>query len=244
LPALNSLEVHKEHEMTATTDLRSAMDRLDPQTLGRLLGLSMLLEFVFVMLSNFAWQERLLDGAGLLARAATMRPLLGSAAMVDLISSVIGIVLGVALMLRYQGIQPILTRTYVLLLAALLAAVMAEDMVLMAMGRLGTDLQSVGRLDGVDSASAEYLLRAIRAGIHLPVKLLEGFASTIFFTLLSRAGAIPRMLAIAGIGAALLQMSAVGMGVFGLPVQFALLAPLALAYPAAGLWLAWRGLAR
>ncbi|GAH54637.1 unnamed protein product, partial [marine sediment metagenome] len=43
---------------------------------------------------------------------------------------------------------------------------------------------------------------------------------------------------------ALIQMVAVGMGVFGFPVQLLLLVPIGLFYPALGLWLTWRGLDR
>ena len=217
---------------------------LEPKILGRLLGLSMLLEYVFEMLSNFSWQDKLLTGPGLLARAATMRPLLGSSAMVDMVGAVIGIVLGLALMLRYQAQQLLLTRIYVGLLVALLAAGMTEDMVLMAMGRLGADLQSLGKPDVMDSVLAEDVLRALRIGIHLPTKLLGGFTLTIFFVLLGRASAIPGALAVGGIVTALFQMSAVGMGVFAFPAQLLLLMPIAIFYPALGLWLTWRGLNR
>ncbi|MBN8885146.1 MAG: DUF4386 family protein [Rudaea sp.] len=231
--------------MIFSTSLPHTQARLlEPKTLGRLLGLSMLLEYVFEMASNFSWQEKLLTGPDLLARAATMRPLLGSSAMVDMVGAVIGIALGVALMLRYQAQQPLLTRIYVGLLVALLAASMTEDAVLMAMGRLGADLQSLGKPDAVDSVLAEHLLRALRVGIHLPTKLLGGFTLTLFFVLLGRARAIPRALTIAGIVTALIQMVAVGMGVFGFPVQLLLLVPIGLFYPALGLWLTWRGLDR
>ena len=217
---------------------------LEPRTLGRILGLTMLLEFAFEIVSNFAWQERLFDGAGLLARAATMRPLIGSATAVDLISAIVGIALGAALMLRYQAQPPVTARVYVWLSVALLAAAMTEDATLFAMGQLGADLQSPGNAGLVDSAALEHVLRALRFGIHLPVKLLGGFTLAIFFILLGRAGAIPRALSIAGVATSALQMATIGMGVFGLPLQLALLAPLALVYPVAGLWLLWRGLAR
>lgn len=231
--------------MIFSTSLPHTQARLlEPKTLGRLLGLSMLLEYVFEMFSNFSWQEKLLTGPDLLARAATMPPLLGCSAMVDMVGAVIGIALGVALMLRYQAQQPLLTRIYAGLLVALLAASMTEDAVLMAMGRLGADLQSLGKPDAVDSVLAEHLLRALRVGIHLPTKLLGGFTLTLFFVLLGRAGAIPRALTIAGIVTALIQMVAVGMGVFGFPVQLLLLVPIGLFYPALGLWLTWRGLDR
>ncbi|MBS0590696.1 MAG: DUF4386 family protein [Proteobacteria bacterium] len=217
---------------------------LEPKTLGRWLGLAMLLEFAFELVSNFAWQAQLFDGSGLLARAATMRGLLGSAAMVDLISGGVDIALGVAVMLRYRAQQPILARVYLGLLLVLLAASMTEDTLLLAMGRLGAELQRVGMPADLGSISMEHLLRALRLGIHLPVKLLGGFTLTLFFILLGRAGALPRVLAMAGIAAAGLQMTAIGMDIYGLPLQYLLLAPLALVYPVTGLWLMWRGLNR
>ena len=65
-----------------------------------------------------------------------------------------------------------------------------------------------------------------------------------FFILLGRASALPRALAIAGIVAAWSQMTAIGMDIYGLPLQYLLLAPLALVYPMTGLRLVWRGLDR
>ncbi|MBS0584122.1 MAG: DUF4386 family protein [Proteobacteria bacterium] len=231
--------------MISGKDLSESVARfLEPKTLGRLLGLSMLLEFVFELISNFAWQARLFDGSGLLARAATMQGLLGSAAMVDLISGGVDIALGVAVMLRYRAQQPVSTRVYLGLLVAILAASMTEDTMLLAMGRLGAELQRVGTPEILGGYPMEHLLRALRAGIHLPVKLLGGFALTMFFILLGRVGALPRALAIAGIVAAGFQMIAIGMDIYGLPLQYILLAPLALVYPVTGLWLVWRGLNR
>lgn len=209
---------------------------------GRWLGLGLLLTFGLGVYSNFQLQGQVFAAPGFLLRAAGMPLQVGLIVMLGLLAALTGLAIAAALRGLYGQQQPLLSRCYVALLAAALATSLFEGTLVLAMRSLSVAFLASGG-DGNAYEPARALLAGLRNGVHFPDKLLGGFGVALMYLLLYRARAIPRLLALAGMLAGVLQWIAVARELFGLDVMHALLFPLGLVYPLTGLWLLLRGLA-
>ena len=193
------------------------------------------------MVSNFQLQGQVFAAPGFLLRAAAMPLQVGAIALIGLLTAATSLAVAPALRGCYGERQALLSRCYVALAAAVLAASVFEGALVLAMRSLSVSFLASGA-DAAAYEPARALLRALRNGVHFPAKLLGGIGVTAMYVLLYRARAIPRALALAGIVAGVLQWTAVAPELFGFDAVLALLAPLALVYPLTGLWLLVRGL--
>ena len=208
---------------------------------GRWLGLGLLCIFGLGIWSNFWLQEHVFAAPGFLSRAAGMPLQVGLIVMLGLLTALMGLGIAAALRGLYGARQPLLSRCYVALVAAALATSLFEGTLVLAIRSLSVAFLASGA-DGNVYEPARALLAGLRNGVHFPDKLLGGLGVTLMYLLLYRARAIPRLLAVAGMLAGVLQWIAVARELFGLDVMHALLIPLGLAYPLTGLWLLLRGL--
>ena len=83
---------------------------------------------------------------------------------------------------------------------------------------------------------------SMRNWAHFTGLIIAGSVAFLLYGTLFRFALVPRLLAAFGMIAALLQMTSVGMPLFGFPVVFPMLAPLGLAHLALAVWLIFKGL--
>ena len=84
---------------------------------------------------------------------------------------------------------------------------------------------------------------SMRNWAHFTGLIMAGSVAFLLYATLFRFALVPRVLAGFGMIAAVLQMTSVGMPLFGHPVVFPMLAPLGLVHLALALWLIFKGLA-
>ncbi|MCQ4164557.1 DUF4386 family protein [Tahibacter harae] len=213
----------------------------NPGNLGRWLGAGLLATFVMGIYSNFALQPQLFGGEGLLVNAAAHPRQIGLITVLGMATSLISVWLA-ALLLRSLGrARPLLATAYFALVVAGLAVSAVEYATLIAFRTLGEHYQTAGPEPASLYLALKKLLGGLRNGIHFLDVSLGGLSMLLFFCLLRLERLLPAALGWAGIVATGTQILAVAPALFGGSVIYPLLAPLALVYLAAILWLVWRG---
>jgi hypothetical protein len=212
------------------------------RNLGRWIGAAMLLGFGVGMVSNFRLQSELFAAPGFLLKAAGQPLAIGTMVMLGIATALLSLAMATMLRERYGHRRPVLGALLVAVVTAGLAINVLEGALLLGMRSVSEAYLAAGT--GAEAAyePTRQLLRGLRNGIHFPNKLLGGLGVLLLFVLLLRQQGLPRALAGFGVVAAGTQMLAIMQFVFGGDVELWLLAPLALAYPATGIWLLARGL--
>lgn len=207
---------------------------------GRWIGAGMLLSFGFGLYSNFKLQPDLFAGAGWLVNAAQHPYRIGAIALIGLGTGLVSLAVASLLSAHFRQRHPVLTRFYFGLVVAALAVSLIECSILVAFRHLSESYVAAGALaDAFQPAKAA--LSGLRNSVHFLDVLIGGLGVLVLFVFLFKAQLVPRLLAGFGIAAALIQMYTVARPLFGLPVLYPLLMPLALAYLSVLCWLLAKG---
>ncbi len=212
-----------------------------PQSLGRLLGGSMLFAFAVGMFSNFKLQTDLFDGAGLLVNAAAHPGKIGLICVLGLLTALASVWVATLLVHRFGSRAPGTSRLYLAIVTAGLTLSLVECSTLLAFHQLSTQYHAAPAETSSTFAAAGGLLSGMRNGVHFLDKLLGGTGIFVLFLFLFSQRLLPRLLAGFGMLAAAMQMIAVGRAVFGFEVEYLLLAPLSLVFLIVPGWLLVRG---
>ena len=211
---------------------------------GRIMGAAMLAGALFEAWSNFALQGRIFAGGGFLANAAGQPETIGLIIVIGLVASLLSLWAASLLMVSQAGAFPVHSRIYFALTAIALGATLVELSTFVAMRGVSEMFVAAGPDSGSRFEIAKVIVGGLRNGLHFSTKTFEGVNLLAFYLLLFRARAVPRLLAAAGIPAALLHMVGVGGPLFGREVNLTLLAPIGLVYLATAAWLLVKGLPR
>ncbi|WP_430455071.1 DUF4386 family protein [Rheinheimera sp.] len=220
-----------------------AMPATSALTQGRLVGFGMLVSFALGMYSNFQLQSDLFSNGGFMVQAGQQPALVGIIVVLGLITGLISLAIAASVRQRMGPQMPVLSRCYLLLVTAGFAMSQVEHTVLLAMRPVSEAFLAVGPQAAASFELVRELLGGLRNGIHFPDKLVGGLSVFLLFFLLKHARVIPAPLAFAGMVAAACQMCTILRELFGYDIIYALLAPLALIYPATGFWLLIKGFA-
>lgn len=210
-------------------------------TVGRWIGASMLLSFVFGIYSNFKLQTDLFAGEGLLVNAAQHPYRIGLIALIGLGTSLLTLSVATLVSANFRHKYPAITSFYFGLVVAALAISLIECSTLVAFRSLSEAYAAAGPQAGELFLPAKKLLTGLRNSIHFMDVLIGGTSVLVLFAFLYRARLVPRALAAVGIAAATIQMFTVSRPLFGLPVMYPLLVPLAVAYLTLLCWLLLKG---
>lgn len=207
---------------------------------GRWIGAGMLLSFGLGIYSNFKLQSDLFAGAGWLADAAQHPYRIGAIALIGLATGLISLAVASLLSAHFRQRYPVLTRFYFGLMVAALAVSLIECSTLVAFRHLSESYAAAGVL-GDAFQPAKAVLSGLRNSVHFLDVLIGGLGVLVLFAFLFKAQLVPRLLAGFGIAAAGVQMYTVARPLFGFPVLYPLLMPLALAYLSLLCWLLVKG---
>ncbi len=130
----------------------------------------------------------------------------------------------------------------IVLAAAGLALSALEGVGLMSMLSLSQAFAAAGAPDGDLYPALRGVVTATRNWSHFIRIAIAGAFILVLFVTLFRFRLVPRVLAGFGAAAALLQMSALSMPLFGQPIAFLMLAPLGIAVLGLAAWLLTKGL--
>lgn len=124
-----------------------------------------------------------------------------------------------------------------------MSVAMVEYIHVLSMVSLSQAYANTGAANGELFKTLGPAVASMRNWAHFTGLIIAGSVAFLLYGTLFRFALVPRVLAGFGMIAALLQMTSVGMPLFGHSVVFPMLAPLGLAHLALALWLIFKGLA-
>jgi hypothetical protein len=213
----------------------------DLQRTGRLIGVLTLLQMIGGGVTNFVLLAPLFAAPGFLANAAAHPLRVGAAVLVGLAAGAVsaGIAILAATVFRRYN------RTIALCLAVLAAVVFTMSAI-----EAAANLSFLYASQGYAAAEAadrhlyetlRPMFSSIRDATHYLTVFVGGCMHFVLYGALFRFALIPRALAGFGLAATLLQLTAIAMPIFGEPIVFTLLLPIALSQLALALWLLAKG---
>jgi hypothetical protein len=215
----------------------------DVKLAGRWIALALLAQLVAGPLINFGILATVFqDPPGFIVNAAPHAQDLALAVMLLLGMGAVSASIGIAAWPVLRRRSERMALWLVVLGAACLALAAVECAALMSTLSLS---KAYAVAAGADPALYEGLRGVVAAGrnwAHYTHLICEGGLVFVLYTSLFRFRLVPRALAAFGMAAALTQMTAVSMPLFGQPIVFAMLAPLGIAHLALLTWLLLRGL--
>jgi hypothetical protein len=208
---------------------------------GRLVGALVLAQLVGGVLVNFVLTAPLFGSPGFLVGASAHANQIALSALCGIALGVLSVVIAVAVLAVITERFRSLAHFLLALSTASLAATMVEQMNVISMLSLS---EAYAKLPAVDRAGFEGLRLVVagaRNSAHYINLVVAGLALLVFYATMLRATLVPRALAAFGVVAASLQMIAVAMPLFGVPIVFLMLAPLGVSQLMLGLWLVTKG---
>jgi hypothetical protein len=215
---------------------------MTPKGAGRAIGVMFIAQMVAGFVVNFVWLAKVFDAPGFLVNAAANPSLMGLCALVGIAAGSLAVAIAITV---FPVLRPY-SRTWALWFFALavagFSAAVVENINLMSLLSLS---QAYAKASAVDQQLFQPLrgvVASARNWAHFVGLIVHGSALLAFYSALYRFKLVPRVLAACGVVAVLLQITTVGMPLFGHEVIFPLLAPLGICQLLLSLWLIVKGL--
>lgn len=211
---------------------------------GRLVGALLLVAMLLGVWNNFGLTAPIYSGAGYLHHGAQMPFLFGASALLGLVTSAIGLAVGVVAWPVLRQYSPCLALGFLLLTAVGLATSAMEQSSFLSMLSLSQQYAKTAAPDPVLFEFLRSMVSADRNGIHYIDKIIGGGGILVLHLALFRSCLVPRFIPAFGAVAALTQMSGISLELFSRDLPPLMLAPLALAQLVLCLTLLVRGFSR
>lgn len=215
----------------------------DPGHAGRWIGLMLLAQLVAGPVVNIGMLGPVFQSPpGFLANAAPHAPEVSLSVLIQLAMGAVsaGIAIVAWPVIRVHGERMALW--LVVLGATCLALTGVENAALMSMLSLSKAYVAAAAPDEALYQALRGIVGAARNWAHYIQLLCAGGLLLVLYGSLWRFSLVPRPLAVFGMAAALLQMTAIAMPLFGYPVVFMMLMPLGVAHLLLAGWLLTKGL--
>lgn len=214
-----------------------------PRHSGRKIGALLLAQMIVAPIMNFVLLEPVFSAPGFLEKAAVYSVQVSVAALLGLVLGALSLGIAIA---AFPVVRP-LNRTLALWLLALAVASFSltavESTTVMSLLSLS---QAYAKADSADSELFQALrvvVASARNWAHYIGLIVAGSMVFVLYAVLCRFTLVPRALAAFGMAAALLQIAAVTMPLFGHRIVFLMLLPLGLSHLALAAWLVAKGFA-
>lgn len=211
--------------------------------LGRTVGALLLVQMVTGVLVNFVWLGPVFEAPGFLIHAAAHPLNVGLSASVGLAAGALSIAIAILAWPLFRRHSLALASWLLVLSAVGLSLAAVESATVLSLLSLSQAYASAEAANADLFQALRGVVAAARNWAHYIHLIIGGGTVFVFYLLLLRSALVPRLLAGFGIVAALLQMAAVAMPLFGRDVVFALIMPLGLAHLALSAWLLAKGFA-
>jgi hypothetical protein len=214
-----------------------------PKSVGRIVGILLLLQFIGGLLVNFVFMEPVFAAPGFLSNAAGHSLLISISVLLGLATGLTSVAIAITAYQLFRQYSQAMALWFIALALASFTLNAVENINLMSMLSLS---EAYAKANGADHDLYQALrgvVAASRNWAHYIGLLGGGSALLVFYSILFRFALVPRVLAACGIGAVALQMIAVALPLFGQNILFQMLAPLAIVQLALTLWLLTKGLA-
>lgn len=210
---------------------------------GRVVGVMVLAQMTAAFLVNQFLLGPVFAPPGYLANAAAHPLSMRLAVLIGLGTGVLTAAIAIAASPVFRRHSRQMALWFLVLAGVNFALTAVENMAVMSLLSLS---QAYAKAGGADAALFETLrvvVGSARNWAHYINLTVSGGMLLVLYGVLCRFALVPRALAAFGLGAVLLQLTAVTMPLFGRPIVFALLMPLALSHLMLSVWLMVKGFA-
>jgi len=208
---------------------------------GRIVGMLVLAQMAGGALVNFVLAAPLFGPPGFLVNAAPHALQIAASVLLGLATGALSLAIAITVfpVFRQHGLRMALW--FVALAGVSLAAMVVEQISVMSMLSLSEAYASASAAERETFQGLRIVVASARNGAHYIGLVVAGSMIFVLHNALYRFGLVPRPLAAFGMAAALLQIVAVAMPLFGYPVIFLLLVPLGLSQLVLAIYLIMSG---
>lgn len=210
---------------------------------GRVVGVMLLVQMATAFLVNQFLLGPVFAPPGFLANAAADPMRIRLAVLIGLGAGVLTVAIAIAALPVFRRHSRTMTLWFLLLAVVNFALTAVENMNVMSLLSLSQAYAKAGVADAALFEALRGVVGSARNWAHYINLMLSGGMLLVMYGVLCRFALVPRALAGFGIGAVLLQLTAVTMPLLGHPILFMLLMPLALSHLTLAIWLMIRGFA-
>jgi len=210
-------------------------------TTGRVIGVLILLQVALGIVVNFVFTAPLFGEPGFLINAAPHANQIAQSVVLGLIMGLLGLAIASLLYPIFRQFSQPLALFYFALCTAGFALTVVENTKIMSMLSLSQAYAQAGAGQEALYQGLRIVVKDARNWTHFIGLLVSGVTVFTFYLATLRSGLIPKALSAFGLLAALSQLIAVGMPLFGHAVDFRLIAPLGICEIVLGIWLIAKG---
>jgi hypothetical protein len=210
---------------------------------GVVVGTLLLIQMAGSALVNFGLQAPLFGEPGFLVGAAAHASQIGLSALAGIALGAVFIGIAITLFPIIRAYSLTMALWMLVIGAVVMAIAVVEQATVMSLVTL-SEAYAKAPLETRDGFRVVRIaVGAARNWPHFLARVLDGVAGALLFATLARFALVPRVLGVAGLLAAAMQIAGVAMPLFGRDVIFLLLAPMGLVQLALAVWLIAKGVA-
>jgi hypothetical protein len=208
---------------------------------GRIIGALTLLQMIGGFVLNFVADAPLSGAPGFLVNAAPHAGQIAAGVLLALVLSGMNVAIAVTAFPVFERHSAALARAFLALAAVGLALAVLEQVNVMSMVSVSEVYVKATAQEQAGFGPLRAAVAAHRNWAHYLGLFMNGCLLFVFYLTTLRYRLLPRLLAGFGVAAVAIQLVVVARPLFGVPVNFALLMPLALAQVLLLGWLLWKG---
>ena len=212
-------------------------------TNGRIIGILLLLQLSGGILVNFFLAAPLFNSPGFLINGALYSNQIGLSVLLGLIISGLTVAIAITAFPVFHKFSNAMALWFVSLSVVSLSASAVEQIGVMSLVSFSIEYSTADAAAREQMEVIRIIVTSARNWAHYIGLLLSGATLCLMYATLYRFRLVPQLLSTFGLAATVSQLAAVGMPLFGMEVEFLMLAPLALSQIALGIWLVAKGFA-
>ncbi len=211
------------------------------QGASRAIGVMFLIQMTTTFVVNFVWLAKVFGGSGFLENAASSSSLMGFSALFGIVAGSLSVAIAITAFPVFRQYSRALGLWFFALAVAGFSVAVMENVNLMSLLSLSEAYAKASTVDREHFQFLRVVVASARNWTHFIGLIVGGSTLLVFYIAQYRFKLIPRVLAACGVVAVLLQMTSVGMPLFGHEVVFPMLAPLGICQLLLSLWLIVKG---
>lgn len=208
---------------------------------GRIIGVLVLVQVALGILSNFVFTAPLFGEPGFLINAAPHANQIAMSALIGIAMGLLSLSIACLLYPLFKPYSQPMALFYFALVTAGFALTVVEYTKIMSMLSLSQAYVAAGATQDALYQGLRVVVKDARNWTHYLSLIVSGVTIFAFYLISMRFKLIPRALSAFGLLAALSQMFAIAMPLFGHEVDFRLIAPLGICEILLGVWLIAKG---
>ena len=208
---------------------------------GRIIGILLLSQLGGGILVNFILTAPLFNTPGFLVNGALYSNQIGLSVLLGLVISGLAVAVAITAFPVFNKFSNAMALWFLSLSVVSLSAAAVEQIGVMSLVSFSIEYSTAEAAAREQMELVRIIVASARNWAHYIGLLLSGATIFLMYATLFRFRLVPRLLATFGLAAAVSQLAGVSMPLFGLEVEFLMLAPLALSQVALGTWLVARG---